>query len=209
MAPHTIPFGRSGGGTSNSQNPLKNETDYGKYHFSFELRNVLIIRSYTPLLSELVDMICEEFESCKIDILQVQGSAPVELNDKANIGTIYVGDSKKGFFYRHLPWHIELFKEKKYDAVFLLYGVDRDTSLNYNLDLYGICTPARYCIVRDINGKYRILDAIAFTKRTFFFLCSRVVLLINLWMTLLMMISILFFAILFSPLTLFHSRRKS
>ena len=208
MTPHSIPFGRSGGGTSNSQNSMKNEPDYGKYHFSFELRNVLIIRSYTPLLPELVDVICEEFESCKIDILQVPGSAPVELNEKANIGTIYVSESKKGFLYRYLPWHFDLFKEKKYDAVFLLYGVGRDTSLNYNLDLYGICTPARYCIVRDPSGKYRIIDAIAFAKRTFFFLCSRVVLLINLWMTFLMILSILFFAILFSPLALFHSRRK-
>ncbi|MDX9703214.1 MAG: hypothetical protein RBU23_09240 [Candidatus Auribacterota bacterium] len=209
MAHHTIPFGRSNkGGSNHVSRNARRWNDYEKSHFSFDLRNILVIRSYTPLLVELVDKISEEFKGCNIDILQVCGASPVEFADNVRIGTIYAGDSKKGFFFRHLPWHAATFAHKKYDAVFLLYGMDRDTSANYNIDLYGICTPARYCIIYDIKGKYRVIDLKEFIKRTIFFLGSQVMLLINLWATLFMILYILAWMVCLSPLSLFHSGAK-
>lgn len=202
MAGHTIPFGR--GGTKK----FKKKYEYERYHFSFDFQKILVLRSHTPLLLDLCRLISQEFPGCVVDILQVPGSAPLMYPDEVSVRTIYAADSKKGFLVRYLVNHYLTFKDQRYDAVFLLYGVDRDSAKNYNLDLYGMLTPSRYCIVYDINGKFRIINSITFIQRTLKYIWSRCVLLINLWATFFMILYIVVWMIVLSPVALFGHRSR-
>lgn len=177
-----------------------------KYHFSFVLKNILIIRSYSPLLDELIESIGIEFPDCVIDVLQVKDSAPyIDSRKRVNI---YETKSEKGFLYRHLVAHYIQFEGKKYDAVFVLYGVDRDTSVNYNVDLYAVAVPSRYTVIYDINGKFRVITLPVLAIRTLFYLLSCVKFAVNVLFTFILIFLSFIFMLVFSPLCLFHKRKK-
>ena len=177
-----------------------------KYHFSFALNNILIIRSYSPLLDELVELLKGEFPKCVIDILQVKNSVPYTTKHQS----VHVHESKseKGFMYRYLIDHHVQFEEKKYDAVFVLYGVDRDTSVNFNADLYGLIVPSRYTVVYDIHGKFRVITLPVLILRVLFYIFSCFKFAANVALTFLIVVLSSILMLLLSPLSLFYKRDK-
>ena len=177
-----------------------------KYHFSFTLRNILIIRSYSPLLDELIESLKGEFPDCVIDILQVKNSAPYKSSHK-NIH-IHETKSAKGFRYRDLYDHYVQFEEKKYDAVFVLSGVDRDTSVNFNADVYGLIVPSRYTVVYDIYGKFRVITFPVLLLRILFYLFSCFKYAVNVLFTFLIVVLSSILMLILSPLSLLHKRKK-
>ena len=179
-----------------------------KHYFDYQLKKILIIRSYTPLVEDIVSKLSAEFPECTIELLQAKNALPLP-NNSVSIDMIHETVSTKGFLLRNILSHYFYFKNKAYDAVFPLYGTQGGLPNAYNLELYAYLIPARYHVAFDLNNNYKAINMTKLLfQRTIKFLWSQIMYLINVLLTILFFIYAVFWMIVFSPLTLFHKRKK-
>lgn len=179
-----------------------------KHYFEYKLEKVLIIRSYTPLLEDIVAKIRSEFPDCVIDLLQVKNGSPIPDNN-FSISTIHTTLSSKGFLLRHLIAHFLYFRNQRYDAVFPLYGTIGGLPNTYNLELYAYLIPARYHIGFDSLSNYKVINIQKLLfRRTVKFIASQCMFIVNIITTCIFFIYAFLWMLLLSPLTIFHKRKK-
>ncbi len=184
-----------------SVKPIKEDKDYSKYHYSFNLRKVLIIRSHSPLMQELIEYIKREFPDCSVDILQVKGASVMECYDDSIIGDIYETESSKGFLLRELC-NRQHFFDKQYDAVFVLYGTPYGLARFYNVELFATMINARYYLGYDLEKNIKVITRRLFFFKTLDYLISNLVYFVNILITVFLLIYTIFFMIILSPLKL-------
>lgn len=185
-----------------SVKPIKEDKDYSKYHYSFNLHKVLIIRSHSPLMQELIEYVKREFPDCRVDILQVKGASVMECYGDPIVGDIYETESSKGFLLRELYKRHKFFDNKQYDAVFVLYGMPLGLARFYNVELFATMINARYYLGYDLEKNIKVITRRLFFFKTLDYLISNLVYFINILATVFLLIYTLFFMIILSPLKL-------
>ncbi len=181
---------------------IKEDNDFKKYHYSFAIKKVLIIRSYSPLMRELIEYIKTEFPECVVDILQVKGAQPMDCYKDPVLGEIYHTESPKGFSFGELFRCRSFFESKHYDLVFVLYGMPNGLARFYNVELFAVAMNARYCVGYDTRKKIRVITGKRLFFKTIDYLFSVVIYFLNIIVTVFMLLFTLLVLIILSPLKL-------
>ncbi len=175
-------------------------------YFSFELKNVLIIRSYTPSVKPLKALLKSEFPQCKFDILQVKNSSVGPVYDESDINNIFETKSKRGFRVRNILAHINFFKDKYYDAVIVLYGNNTAEAWCYNIDLYAYFVPARFHLGYDSDNHFKIISIKSILIGSLSFINGYCAYLLNVSATLFVFFYSMLWFLILSPLVILHKK---
>jgi|GEM_PF-2018288 len=175
-------------------------------YFSFELKNVLVIRSYTPSIKPVMELLKSEFPECMFDILQVKGARNIQMLEQTDLKNIFETPSKKGFRIRNIFRNYKLFSNKPYDAVIALYGSDLYNAMYYNVDLYAYFIPARFHLGYGTDGHFRIITAKSIMTGMFPFIYRYFIYLINVAATLFLFVYTSVWFLVLSPLAILHKK---
>jgi len=190
---------------------IKADNDYSRYHYSFNLLKVLLVRSYSALMPELIEYIKREFPGCRVDILQVKGASAMECYNDPVVEDIYDTNSSKAFLLHELYERQRLFENKRYDAVFILYGTPLGLARYYKVELLATMINARYYVGYDLEQKMTVITRKLFFLKTLDYMISKTIYFVNILATVFLLIYTLFFMIVLSPLKLLFkifSRQK-
>lgn len=183
---------------------------YDNKHFIYHLKNILIIRSYSPLLDTAIRLLREDLENeFTVEILKVKGSASHPAEHYPEVKKIYETPSPRGFSMLYLPQHYKMFEGKHYDTVFILYGVSEGKSRYFNVDAYAYGLDCRYKVGLSPDGRLYVLTDKRFIRKCVWFAFSRISVAVNVAASVGILMYGLLLLVLFSPLALFYRPVKS
>ncbi|MEW6534114.1 MAG: hypothetical protein AB1454_00665 [Candidatus Auribacterota bacterium] len=171
-------------------------------HFVYDIQKVLVIRSYSPSMETAFKLIREEYEHAQVDILRVKNSVPHPCESYPEIHNIYETQDASGFTLARLGDHYRAFRNKEYDAVFILYGVQNGMARYFNVDLYAYWLNSRYKLTVDPDGFLSVLKPNRFYKKAVEYVFSYAIFGINLFFTFLLIAYTAFLMVLLSPFAL-------